>query len=88
MALDMTRLSERGQIVIPNEMRKRMGLKEGTRFVVMGLDDTIVLRRLELSQEKIRLKKLLEKSRKKAKSVGFTEKEIEKLIQSVRKVNR
>lgn len=88
MAVGMTRLSERGQIVIPNEMRKRMGLKEGTRFVVMGLDDTIVLRRLELSQEKIRLKKLLEKSRKKAKSVGFTEKEIEKLVQSVRKVNR
>jgi len=88
MAVDMTRLSERGQIVIPNEMRKRMGLKEGTRFVVMGLDDTIVLRRLELSEEKIRLKKLLEKSRKKAKNVGFTEKEIEKLVQAVRKVNR
>ncbi|MCP8316430.1 MAG: AbrB/MazE/SpoVT family DNA-binding domain-containing protein, partial [archaeon] len=56
MAIDMTRLSERGQIVIPNEMRRRMGLKEGTRFLVMGLEDTIVLRKLELSQERIRLK--------------------------------
>jgi AbrB family looped-hinge helix DNA binding protein len=88
MTIDMTRLSERGQIVIPNEMRKRMGLKEGTRFLVMGLDDTIVLRKLELSQERIRLKQLLEKSRKKARSVGFTENEIDKLIQSVRKVSR
>lgn len=42
MALDMTRLSEKGQIVIPNEMRKRMGLKEGVRFLVVGLDDIIV----------------------------------------------
>ena len=87
MAIDMTRLSERGQIVIPNEMRKRMGLKEGTRFLVMGLDDTIVLRKLELSQERIRLKQLLENSRKKAQRVGFTEKEIDRLIQSVRKVS-
>lgn len=88
MALDMTRLSERGQIVIPNEMRRRMGLKRGTKFLLMGLDDTIVLRKLELSQERIRLKQLLEESRKKARKVGFTRKEIERLIQETRKVSR
>jgi len=87
MSLDMTRLSEKGQIVIPNEMRKRMGLKEGTRFLVIGLDNTIVLRRLELSQEKMRLKQLLEKSRVKAERVGFTGKEIDRLIHSYRKVS-
>jgi AbrB family looped-hinge helix DNA binding protein len=42
MSLDFTRLSEKGQIVIPSEMRKRLKLKEGTRFVILGLDDTIV----------------------------------------------
>lgn len=88
MALEMTRLSEKGQIVIPNEMRKRMSLKEGTRFLVVGLDDTIVLRRLELSQERMRLKQLLEKSRAKAEKVGFTEKEIDRLIHSYRKASR
>ena len=88
MALDMTRLSEKGQIVIPNEVRKRMGLKEGTRFLVVGLDDTIVLRKLQLSQERMRLERLLEKSRAKAERVGFTEKEIDSLIHSYRKVSR
>lgn len=86
MAIDLTRLSNKGQIVIPNEMRKRMGLKKGMRFLVMGLDDTIVLRKLELSKERVRLRQLLEKSRKKAEKVGFTEKEIDKLIHSIRKV--
>jgi len=88
MAIDMTRLSERGQIVIPNELRRRMGLKEGMRFLVMGLDDTIVLRKLELSQERIRLKQLLEKSRERARNVGFTDKEIDRLIQETRKVSK
>jgi len=88
MALDMTKLSGKGQIVIPNEMRKRMGLKEGMRFLVIDLDDTIVLRKLELSRERVRLKQLLEKSRARAEKVGFTEKEIDRLIHSYRKVSR
>lgn len=85
MAIDLTRLSERGQIVIPNEVRKQMGLKKGTRLLVVGIDDTLVLRRLELSKERVRLKHLLEKSRQKAEETGFTEKEIDKLIHSIRK---
>jgi len=88
MALDMTRLSEKGQIVIPSDLRKRMGLKEGVRFLIVGLDDTIVLRKLELSQERMRLKQLLEKSRAKAEKIGFTDKEIDRLIHSYRKVSR
>ncbi|MBI4257723.1 MAG: AbrB/MazE/SpoVT family DNA-binding domain-containing protein [Thaumarchaeota archaeon] len=86
MSLDFTRLSEKGQVVIPNEMRKRMKLKEGTRFVILGLDDTLVLRKLELSQERLRLKSLLAKSREKARKVGFSQKEIDRLIAASRKV--
>lgn len=85
MAIDLTRLSERGQIVIPSEVRKQMGLKKGTRLLVVGIDDTLVLRKLELPKERIRLKRLLEKSRQKAEEIGFTEKEIDKLIHSIRK---
>lgn len=88
MALDLTRLSEKGQIVIPTELRKNLNLKEGTRFIVMGIGDTIVLRKLELSQERVRLKKLLSESSKKARKVGFTEREIEDLIDKTRKISR
>ena len=86
MALEMTRLSERGQIVIPSELRRSMNLKEGERFIVMGLGDTIILRKLELSQERLRLKRIIGESRAKARKSGFTEKEVEKLIQETRKV--
>jgi len=86
MTLELTRLSERGQIVIPTELRKGMKLKEGERFIVMGLGDTIILRKLELSLERLRLKEMIRKSREAARKHGFTEKEVEKLIGETRKL--
>ena len=85
MVLELTRLSGKGQVVIPTEVRRKMGLKEGTRFLVVGLDDVIVLRRLELSEEKVRLKKLLAETRVSAKTHGLSEREVERLIHVVRK---
>jgi bifunctional DNA-binding transcriptional regulator/antitoxin component of YhaV-PrlF toxin-antitoxin module len=52
----------------------------------MGLGDTIVLRKLELSQERMRLKRLIRYSQEKARKFGFAESEVEKLIQETRKV--
>ena len=83
----MTRLSERGQIVIPTELRKSMNLKEGERFIIMGVGDTIVLRKLELSQERLRLKKLIRESREKARRAGFSEEEVAELIRETRKAS-
>jgi len=88
MALELTRLSGKGQVVIPTEVRRKMGLKEGTKFLVVGLDDVIVLRRLELSEEKVRLKKLLTQARFSAKTHGLSEREVERLIHVVRKSSK
>ena len=35
-ALATTRLSSKGQVVIPEEVRTRLGLKAGVQFVVVG----------------------------------------------------
>lgn len=39
-----TELSSRGQVVIPEEMRNRLGLKPGARFVVLGGRDVVILK--------------------------------------------
>ena len=41
-----TRLSSKGQIVIPEAIRQRLGLDPGSEFVVLGDGDTIVLQRV------------------------------------------
>lgn len=85
MAMELTRLSQKGQVVIPNTVRKQLGLKEGMKFLVVGLGDTIVLRRLEVGEERARLKHVLSESRKKAEKVGFSPKQIEEFIRQTRK---
>ena len=87
MAIDLTKLSQKGQIVIPNTVRKSLRLKEGMKFLVVGIGDTIVLRRLELNEEKVRLKDLLAESRERAEKIGFSEREIERFIRETRKVS-
>ncbi len=42
-----TKMSARGQVVIPKEIRERMQLEEGTEFIVVAKDDVIVMKRLE-----------------------------------------
>jgi AbrB family looped-hinge helix DNA binding protein len=39
-----TKLSSRGQVVIPEEIRKRLGLEAGDQFVVIGEGDVVVLK--------------------------------------------
>jgi AbrB family looped-hinge helix DNA binding protein len=85
VALDLTKLSQKGQLVIPSTVRRQLRLKQGMKFLVVGMGDTIVLRRLEVSEERARMKNLIQQSRKKAAKVGFTGKEINKLIQETRK---
>jgi AbrB family looped-hinge helix DNA binding protein len=43
-SLATTRLSSKGQVVIPEEIRERLGLKEGSQFVVVGERDVVILK--------------------------------------------
>ncbi len=42
-----TRISSRGQVVIPDPIRKALAIEEGTTFLVLAQKDTIVLQRLQ-----------------------------------------
>lgn len=41
-----TRMSSKGQVVIPESVRERLGLEPGAQFVVVGADDVIILKAL------------------------------------------
>ncbi len=43
-SLATAKLSSKGQVVIPEEIRLRLGLKEGTQFVVVGDRDVVILK--------------------------------------------
>ena len=59
MAIDTVNVSSRGQIVIPEGIRKRMGIKKGSKLIAIERNDELVLkkesdilRQLETSDKK------------------------------------
>ncbi|NJE75835.1 AbrB/MazE/SpoVT family DNA-binding domain-containing protein [Thermococcus sp. ES12] len=47
--MGLTRIDTKGRIVIPKEIRKRMGIKPGEEFLITEIDgDTIVIKRFDV----------------------------------------
>jgi len=79
-----TKLSSKGQVVIPEEIRRRLGLETGAQFVVMGDRDVVVLKAIhppEMSQ----FDKLVGEARKAARRAGMKRSDIKKEVKGVRK---
>ncbi len=68
--LATTRMSSKGQVVIPEEIRRRLDLKEGVQFVVVGEKDTVVLKAISppTMQE---FDSLIAEARKQARKAGL-----------------
>jgi AbrB family looped-hinge helix DNA binding protein len=45
---EVTTISEKGQVVIPQSIRRELGIKPKNKFLVYGRGDTIVMKKLEL----------------------------------------
>jgi AbrB family looped-hinge helix DNA binding protein len=78
-----TKLSSKGQVVIPEEIRKRLGLEAGAQFVVVGEGDVVVLKALQ-APKMADFKGLLDRAKKSARAAGLTEDDVKRAIREVR----
>lgn len=64
-SLGSTTLGKRGQVVIPAEIRKKMGLEPGNNFIALLVDGSIVFLPAERAEEVIsQLEKTINKFKK------------------------
>ena len=70
-SVSTTKLSSKGQVVIPEEIRQRLGLEAGTQFVVVGEGDAVILRVIT-PPSKAELTSLLRQARTQAKRQRVT----------------
>ena len=78
-----TKLSSKGQVVIPEEVRKQLGLKAGDQFVVVGEGDAVILK--TITPPSIRdFDAIIEKARKQARATRMKRSDITKAIAKVR----
>lgn len=78
-----TRMSSKGQIVIPESIRKRLNLTPGAQFVVVGEGDVVVLK--AISNPGIEtFDSLIQEARQQAREVGLKRADISKAISEAR----
>lgn len=82
--IEITSVSSRGQVVIPQSLRDRLKIHEGEKFVIIGEDNTIVLKKLEMPSFS-GIDKLLKKTREFAKQKGLKETDVSEAISKARK---
>ncbi|PIE51810.1 AbrB family transcriptional regulator [Candidatus Fermentibacteria bacterium] len=87
--LATTKMSSKGQVVIPEEIRNALHLKAGTKFVVIGEGDVVVLKTITPPHSS-EFKEMILKAREIAYEAGMTPEDVEKAISEVRsgKANR
>jgi len=84
---ELTRVSSKGQVVIPTKVRKRMGLKEGSVFAISAKKNIVVLKKLDktMTEEDLRTLKSIEEAWKEIKEGKFRRMPVEDFLKELKK---
>lgn len=82
--MELARITSKGQITIPIEIRKKLKLKEGDKVLFIEEDGKIIF----ANSSMIALKEIQEAMKGVAESQGlYTEEDVNKLVRKIRKRN-
>jgi AbrB family looped-hinge helix DNA binding protein len=79
-----TRLSTKGQVVIPESIRQQLHLEAGTQFVVIAEGDVVVLKVLA-TPGMSEFDQIIGRARKQAADAGLTTDDIDQAVRTTRK---
>lgn len=83
-SLATTKLSSKGQVVIPEEIRNKLKLNVGDQFIVIGKGDSVILKAISEPSHN-QFDELLLDAQKQAKKAKLHKKDIKRIVQKVRK---
>ena len=84
--LSTTKMSSKGQVVIPEEIRDRLGLKPGAQFVVLGDKDVVILKTLT-APSMSEFGSIIKEARSQARKSKLKRTDIDRATKKVRKKN-
>jgi AbrB family looped-hinge helix DNA binding protein len=76
-------MSSKGQVVIPEGIRKRLGLEAGSQFVVVAGKDAVILKTI-FPPSLDEFDTLIRKARRQAREAGMKRSDIKKAVAEVR----
>ncbi len=81
--LATTKMSSKSQVVIPEEIRKRLGLEAGSQFVVVAGEDAVILKTI-YPPSMDEFDSLLRKAKQQARKAGMKRSDIKKAVAEAR----
>ncbi|MBN1997895.1 AbrB/MazE/SpoVT family DNA-binding domain-containing protein [candidate division KSB1 bacterium] len=81
--IETTKMSSKGQVVIPENIRKKLGLKHGSQFIVVGDKDVVILKSIT-PPSMDEFEHLVSQIKMQAKEVGLKENDIHEAIKRAR----
>jgi len=81
--VSITKISSKGQVVIPKEIRKKMKLEEGSLLLVLDSDNSICLKKVELPEIKS-WEEATKPFRDAARKSGFTKEDLNRIIEETK----
>ncbi len=90
MEVEITKMTSRGQVVIPQDIREKEGFKEGEKFLVVDIGGSLLLKRVKnLEARNIdQFENAFRSLWKTAKMKGLAESDAEKEVAAHRKERR
>jgi AbrB family looped-hinge helix DNA binding protein len=79
-----TKVSSKGQVVIPLSVRRKAGIKEGERLLAIAVDDVIVLKRIVDKTFEETMKPIWDRVRQ----MGLTEEDVDAIIEEAKAQSR
>jgi len=79
-----TKVSSKGQVVIPLSVRRKAGIKEGERLLAIAVDDMIVLKRIVDKTFEETVKPIWDRVRQ----MGLTEEDVDAIIEEAKAQSR
>ena len=78
-----TRMSSRGQVVIPDQIRRKLGLEPGAQFIAVGEADVVILKRIS-KPSLDEFDALVAEARRQARTAGMKRSDIRAAVRKVR----
>jgi AbrB family looped-hinge helix DNA binding protein len=69
--IDVTKVSDKGQVVIPKEIRDKFNFSEGSKLIVVATEGAVILQRMDSMVTAARTKELMDRVKWLAERLGF-----------------
>lgn len=85
MDTEIVKMSPKGQLVVPQEIREMEHFKPGDRFISVPLKEGVLFKRVEIPDLKVDFKKLLKETREYIKKKGIKTSDVDAAFKRARK---